>query len=109
LDDRVSVIVGCIIEHDQQPLAWVRSSYLLQQLCDPLGITRLAAFQTNQVTLVGRISPKNVETIPAGVGLELDCVPTLDSALARDGGMQQMCSIEKVDLATARQCPFFAV
>ena len=103
------MIVGRIVKHNQQPLAWIGCSYLLQQLCDPLAITRLAAFQANQVTLVGRISPKNVEAIPARVGLELHRLTTLDPALAGDGSMQQMRCIEKVDLATACQSPFFAV
>ena len=96
------MIVGCIVKHNQQPLAWIGCSYLLQQLRDPLGITRLASFQANQVALVGRISPKNVEAIPARVGLELYTLPTLDPALAWYGSMQQMRSIEKVDLAAAR-------
>src|SRR4051794_20051853 len=103
------MIVGRIVEHNQQPLAWIGRSYLVQQLCDPLAITRLAAFQANQVTLVGRIGPKNVEAIPARVGLELHCRTTLDPALAGDGSMEQVGGIEKVDLATARQSPLFAV
>jgi hypothetical protein len=103
------MVVGCVVKHNQPPLAWIGRPYLVQQLCDPLAITRLAAFQTNQVTLVGRISPKNVEAIPARVGLELYRLTTLDPALAGDGSMEQVCGIEKVDLATARQSPFFAV
>ena len=96
------MIVGCIVKHNQQPLAAIGCSYLVQQLRDPLGITRLATLQANQVSLVGRISPKDVEAIPARVGLELHTLPTLDPALARYGSMQQVRSIEKVDLAAAR-------
>src|SRR5215217_2225262 len=103
------MVVGCVVKNRQQPLAWIGRSYLVQQLCDPLAITRLAAFQTNQVTLIGRIGPKNVEAIPARVGLELDRLPTLDPALAGDGSMEQVRGIEKVDLATTRQSPLFAV
>ncbi len=58
---------------------------------------------------VGGISPKNVEAIPARVGLELNGAPTLDPALRENGGVQHVCGIEKVDLATACQSPFFAV
>ena len=96
------MIEGCMVKHNQQPLAWIGCAYLLQQLRDPLGITRLAAFQANQVTRVGRIGPKDVEAIPARVGLELHTLSTLDPALAWYGSMQQMRSIEKVDLAAAR-------
>ena len=103
------MVVGCVVEYNQQPLAWIGCSYLVQQLRDPLTITRLAAFQANQVTLVGRISPKNVEAIPARVGLQLYRLPTPDPALAGDGSMEQMRGIKKVNLATARQSPFFAV
>ena len=103
------MIVGRIVKHNQQLLAWVGCSYLLQQLRDPLAITRLATLQADQVTFVGRIGPKHVEAIPARVGLELHRLPTLDPALAGDGSMQQVCGIEKVDLATACQSPFFAV
>lgn len=46
-------MVGCIVEYNQQPLAWIGLSYLVQQLRDSLGITRLATFQANEVTLVG--------------------------------------------------------
>ena len=77
------MVVGRIVKHNQQPLAWIGCSYLLQQLCDPLGITRLTAFQADQVSLVGRIGPKNVEAIPARVGLELYRLTALDPALAR--------------------------
>jgi hypothetical protein len=107
--NRTCMIVGCIIEHNQQPLAWIGCSYLLQQLRDPLGITRLATLQANQIARVGRIGPKDVEAIPARVGLELHAMPTLDPALARYGSMQQVRGIEKVDLATTRQRPFLAV
>ena len=74
----------------------------MQQLRHPLGITRLATLQADQVSLVGRISPKDVEAIPARVGLELHTLPTFDPALAWYGSMQQVRSIEKVDLAAAR-------
>ena len=96
------MIIGCIVKDYQQSFSWIGCSYLFQQLRDPLGITRLATLQANQVSLVGRISPKNVETIPARVGLELHTLPTLDPALAWYGSMQQMRGIEKVDLAAAR-------
>jgi hypothetical protein len=52
--------------------------------------------------LVGRISPKDVEAIPARVGLELHTLSTLDRALAWYGSMQQMRSIKKVDFTAAR-------
>jgi len=82
------MIVGRIVKHNQQPLAWIGCSYLSQQLRDPLGITRLATLQANQVSLVGGISPKDVEALEARVGLELRTLPTPDPALAWYGSMQ---------------------
>ena len=96
------MIVGRIVKDYQQSLAWIGCSYLVEQLRDPLGITRLATFQADEVSLVGRIGPKDIEAIPARVGLKLYRLPTPDPALAGDGSMEQMRGIEKVDLAAAR-------
>jgi len=96
------MIIGRVIEHNQQPFAWVGGSNLSEQLYDSLAITRLPALQADEVMVIGRIGPKNVEAIPARVCLELDSVPALDPALARDGGMEQVRGIQEVDLATAR-------
>jgi len=41
------MIEGCMVKHNQQPLAWIGGTYLPQQFDDPLGITRLAAFQAD--------------------------------------------------------------
>ena len=51
--DRTSAVVGRIVEHDQQPLAWVGGTYLLEQLHDSLAVTRLANLQADQFMLVG--------------------------------------------------------
>ncbi len=96
-------------EDNQQPLAWIGGSYLLQQLCDSFTITRFPPLQADEVTVVGGIGPKDVEAIPARVRLQLHGLTALNPALAGDGGMEQVCGIQKIDLATARQRPLFAV
>ena len=88
LSDRWRMMVGGVIKHDQQPLAAIGGSDLSQQLDDPLGITRRRPFQANQVTVVGRIGPKNVEAIAARIGLESNRVTTPDPALRRNGCME---------------------
>jgi hypothetical protein len=102
-------MVGSVVKDDEQPLTWIGGSDFSQQLHDPLGITRLPSFQADQVTVVGRISPKNVEAIPARVGLELYRMTTLDPALRGDGSMEHMCGIKEIHLPTACQRPLFAV
>src|SRR5689334_19843003 len=99
------MVIGCIIEHEQQPLAWVGGTNLSEQLYDALAITRFPALQADEVTGIGGIGPKDIEAVPARGGLQLHRLATFDPALAGDGGMQQVRSIEEIDLATARQRP----
>jgi len=66
-----------------------------------LGITRLATFQADQVLAIGRIGPKDVEAIPARVCLQLHGMLALDPSAARNGRVQQMSGIQKIDLAAA--------
>jgi hypothetical protein len=100
--DWVSVIIGGIIEYNQQPFAKVSGTNLSQQLRDPLGITRLPALQTDQAMVVGRISPKDIEAIPARVGLELHRSATLDPSLTRNRCVEEVSGIEKIDFPSAR-------
>jgi hypothetical protein len=109
LDHRRRTIVRRVIEHDEQRHIWGGRSDLAKQQCDPLGITRLATFPANQVVRVGRIGPKDVEAIAAGVGLELHRLLAPDPALRRDCRVQEMGGVEKIDLALLTQAPFFAV
>jgi hypothetical protein len=79
--DRWRVMIRSIVEDDEQPLAWIGGANLSQQLNDALGITRLPSFQADQVTVVGRISPNDVEAIPTRVGLQPDGVATRRSSV----------------------------
>ena len=55
--------------------------------------------------VVGRIGPKHIEAIPAGVGLEFNGRRALDPATSWHGVVQQMGSVDKIDLADAFQRP----
>ncbi len=68
LRDWGRLIVRRVVQHDQEPPPWIGGADLLEQLRDPLGITRLPAFQGDQALVVGGIGPKHIEAIPTGIG-----------------------------------------
>jgi hypothetical protein len=102
------VVVGRIVEHQQETLAWIGTPDQVQQVDDPLGITRLPSLPTDEVLVVGRIGPKDVEAIPAGVGRQRHRRGPLDPAAARQRGVQEVCGIQEVDLATRAQRALFS-
>jgi hypothetical protein len=103
------MVVGCVVKHDQQLLAWVGPSFFWSNCATRSASHDSRPSKLNRSRSSGEDGPKHVEALKDRVGLELDHLPTLDPALARYSGVEQVRGIEKVDLASTRQCPFFAV
>ena len=70
---------------------------------------RRCALDRDEGMVIGRISPKYVEAIPARIGLQFDRRTTFDPALRRHCVMQQVGRVDKVNLAIAFQEPLFSV
>lgn len=102
-------VVGRVVEHHEQQDVGVGLADTGDERSDPLGVTRFPALPTDQALVIGGIGPKDVEAIPASVGLEdLRCF-AFDPAATRKGGVQEMGRIEKEHLAAPRHGPLFSV
>jgi hypothetical protein len=84
-------------------------SQLVEQTAYHLCIARRRVLDRNQTVVVGGISPKYVEAIPARVGRQLHSMVPFDPAVTWHGVMEQMRRVDKIDPTVYAHEAFFSV
>lgn len=93
-----ALVAGIVPHHeDGDGTVGMGHTECVQQLADHLGITRHRILNHHEGLVVGGIGPTHVEAIPAGIGLQFHGAFPFDPAVSRDGLMQQVRRIHKID------------